>query len=104
MKNIHTDNTFTEHGFVSVAPYGEGFIASWLDGRNTVPSSDGHGKGAMTLRSAEIDKEGEIINQRLVDNMVCIGHQMYHSSGQKIFVSNWKINEIALKVHRAYDC
>jgi len=71
MKNIHTDNTFTEHGFVSVAPYGEGFIASWLDGRNTVPSSDGHGKGAMTLRSAEIDKEGEIINERLVDNMVC---------------------------------
>ena len=71
MKNIHTDNTFTEHGFVSVAPYGEGFIASWLDGRNTVPSSDGHGKGAMTLRSAEIDKEGEIINERLVDSMVC---------------------------------
>jgi len=71
MKNIHTDNTFTEHGFVSVAPYGEGFIVSWLDGRNTVPSSDGHGKGAMTLRSAEIDKEGEIINERLVDSMVC---------------------------------
>ena len=71
MKNIHTDNTFTEHGFVSVVPYGEGFIVSWLDGRNTLPSSDGHGKGAMTLRSAEIDKEGKIINERLVDSMVC---------------------------------
>ena len=71
MKKIHSDNTFTEHGFVSVTPYGEGFIASWLDGRNTVPSSNGHGKGAMTLRSAEIDKEGKIINERLVDNMVC---------------------------------
>ena len=71
MKKIHSDNTFTEHGFVSVTPYEEGFIASWLDGRNTVPSSNGHGKGAMTLRSAEIDKEGKIINERLVDNMVC---------------------------------
>ena len=71
MKKIHSDNTFTEHGFVSVTPYEEGFIASWLDGRNTVPSSDGHAKGAMTLRSAEIDKEGKIINERQVDNMVC---------------------------------
>ena len=34
-KYLNTDNTKSEHGFVSIEPFKDGFIASWLDGRNT---------------------------------------------------------------------
>ena len=72
MKNIHDDNTFSEHGFVSSVPYKDGFMVSWLDGRNTYGKGhDGHAKGAMTIRSAILDSNGKIINQSLIDEMVC---------------------------------
>ena len=72
MKNIHDDNTFSEHGFVSSVPYKDGFMVSWLDGRNTYgKGQDGHAKGAMTIRSAILDSNGKIINQSLIDEMVC---------------------------------
>lgn len=73
-KKLHNDNTFTEHGFVSIQPYNEGFIASWLDGRNTKldPNYSGHhGNGSMSLRSAIINNKGDIIDENLVDNKVC---------------------------------
>ncbi|GEQ85792.1 hypothetical protein ULMS_13000 [Patiriisocius marinistellae] len=80
-KNIllNTDGTQSEHGFVSIVPnYGGQFFISWLDGRNTVVKEEmnhenGHhgGKGAMTLRGAYIAENGEIINEKELDNRVC---------------------------------
>ena len=59
MNKIHDDNTFSEHGFVSSIPYKDGFMVSWLDGRNTYGVGDhGHAKGAMTIRSAVLDFNG----------------------------------------------
>lgn len=63
----HTDNTPTEHGFVSLFPWQDGVGALWLDGRNM----SGHGKGGMTLRSAVIDAESELAFEQLADEMVC---------------------------------
>lgn len=72
MNKIHDDNTFSEHGFVSSIPYKDGFMVSWLDGRNTYGVGDhGHAKGAMTIRSAILDSNGNIINQNVIDEMVC---------------------------------
>ena len=72
MDKIHDDNTLSEHGFVSSVPYEDGFIVSWLDGRNTYGKGDhGHAKGAMTLRSAVIGYDGNIEKRSLVDDMVC---------------------------------
>lgn len=72
MQKIHDDNTFSEHGFVSSIPYKDGFMVSWLDGRNTYGKDhDGHANGAMTIRSAILDNTGKIINESLIDGMVC---------------------------------
>ena len=72
MKKIHDDNTFSEHGFVSSIPYQNGFMVSWLDGRNTYGKGhDDHAKGAMTIRSAILDSSGNIIDNSLIDGMVC---------------------------------
>jgi hypothetical protein len=57
----HDDGTPTEHGFVTLLPQEEGFMAVWLDGRHTAGSHD-HGQeagGAMTLRSVGIDAGGQ---------------------------------------------
>ncbi len=73
---LHDDGTKSEHGFVSLQPYGErSFYAVWLDGRNTGGSMDhdshsGHG-GAMTLRGAIVTDTGEIRNDEALDNRVC---------------------------------
>lgn len=76
----HTDNTRTEHGFVSLFPSKTGVGALWLDGRNTVEDgSGGHGSGGhgsadaggMTLRSAVITPDQTITDDRLVDDLVC---------------------------------
>ncbi len=72
MNKIHDDNTFSEHGFVSSIPYKDGFMVSWLDGRNTYGVGDhGHAKGAMTIRSAVLDSNGNIVSQNVIDEMVC---------------------------------
>ena len=72
MNKIHDDNTFSEHGFVSSIPYKDGFMVSWLDGRNTYGVGDhGHAKGAMTIRSAILDSNGNIVSQNVIDEMVC---------------------------------
>ena len=60
----HTDNTPTEHGFVSIAPDADGAALLWLDGRNTPEAS-------MTLRSAVITPDGRRTNEQLVDASVC---------------------------------
>jgi len=73
--NPHTDNTRTEHGFVSLFPWKTGVGALWLDGRNT--TAEGHSEhgsadaSGMTLRSAVIEPDLTITDSRLVDDLVC---------------------------------
>jgi len=74
----HKDNIAAEHGFVSMMPIDKDrMIATWLDGRFTKgeghESTDGHsmGGGAMTLRAAIFNKEGEILEEWELDNRVC---------------------------------
>ena len=73
---LHDDGTKSEHGFVSMTPTDSGFFVTWLDGRNTSGgghnSQDSHNKaGAMTLRSASINFQGEITKSIELDNRVC---------------------------------
>ena len=76
---LHDDQLAAEHGFVSMASYGKGEImATWLDGRNTKQIDNtndyghGHGHGgAMTLRTAIFNIEGQKSNQEDLDNRTC---------------------------------
>lgn len=70
---LHTDSTFTEHGFVSMmASNDSSYFISWLDGRNT---DGGHGHsgegGAMSIRAAELDLEGNVRWEELLDARTC---------------------------------
>lgn len=74
----HKDSVAAEHGFVSMLPMDKDrMFATWLDGRYTKgeahESTDGHsmGGGAMTLRAAIFNKEGEVLEQWELDNRVC---------------------------------
>lgn len=73
----HTDGTHTEHGFVSMLPQNNGtFLLTWLDGRFTGGVSHdegdhGGGGGAMTVRSAVMDLEGNLSEEAELDNRVC---------------------------------
>lgn len=74
---LHDDGKQAEHGFVSLAPYGENFFIAWLDGRNTVMEGmegmdhqEGH-HGQMSLRAAVVDKSGKKINEWELDNRTC---------------------------------
>ena len=68
----HRDGTQTEHGFVSMAPWHDDrLLAVWLDGRNTGGGHDGHGSGAMTLRAATLDAEGQLADEALLDERIC---------------------------------
>lgn len=73
--SLHSDGTASEHGFVSIQPYGEdAFFVSWLDGRNTVGGHGDHmnqGAGAMTLRGALVTFMGEIVEELELDDRVC---------------------------------
>ncbi|HEX5788676.1 MAG TPA: sialidase family protein [Woeseiaceae bacterium] len=61
----HTDGTATEHGFVAKyrAPQGVGLV--WLDGRNTAEG------GGMSLRSAVVAPDGSLMDEHLIDDLVC---------------------------------
>lgn len=70
----HRDGTPTEHGFVTMLPNNDGsFLLSWLDGRNTGGGGHGdHGNGgAMTIRSAVIDLQGNLSEEIELDGRVC---------------------------------
>ncbi|MDZ7647099.1 MAG: hypothetical protein U5K54_07905 [Cytophagales bacterium] len=73
---LNTDNKEAEHGFVTILPYGDNFFVTWLDGRNTVMENmegdhhDGH-QGAMSLRAAIIDPNGNGLNEWELDNKTC---------------------------------
>lgn len=74
----HTDGVPAEHGFVTLLPSNIGrMFATWLDGRNTKASKaagddHGHGHGgAMTLRAAEFDVEGQLFEEVELDPRIC---------------------------------
>lgn len=72
---LHDDNSQTEHGFVSMSPWGENMLITWLDGRNTAGGhhhnhEHGH-QGQMTLRAALLDSKGDKIDEWLLDDRVC---------------------------------
>lgn len=71
-RRLHTDESPTEHGFVSMLPMPDGqTVAVWLDGRET---GGGHGdgeRGAMQLRGAILSADGASRDETLVDEMIC---------------------------------
>ena len=69
---LNTDGMKAEHGFVSVIPNNkEGFLITWLDGRNTVMKMKESHHKAMTIRTAEISKDGTIFNETQLDGRTC---------------------------------
>lgn len=69
----HTDETDTEHGFVSLFADSGGVGMIWLDGRKMVNEYDETDKVAsgMTLRSATFDQELLPFKEALVDDLIC---------------------------------
>lgn len=66
----HRDGVQAEHGFVSTAAVGRGGVAlAWLDGR-AMKLPDG-GRGAMTLRYAELGSSRELSAEAELDARVC---------------------------------
>jgi hypothetical protein len=72
---LNEDGKKAEHGFVSIVPYNDGFIASWLDGRKTASQEEHSGHeghhGEMTVRAAVFDKNLKKINEWELDGRVC---------------------------------
>jgi len=73
---IHRDSIAAEHGFVTMVPVSEDrLFATWLDGRNTKGDAmaDGeHGHhGAMTIRGAQFDRDGNLYNEVELDTKTC---------------------------------
>ena len=69
----HTDETRTEHGFVSKFPLDDGGIGLvWLDARNSVDTDGAKGvPGAMDLRYRSLDQRGVPGPELLLDEGVC---------------------------------
>jgi hypothetical protein len=73
---LHDDGSKTEHGFVSMSPFGQEMLITWLDGRNT--GGNGHHEnhqhshqGQMSIRAALVDNNGNKLNEWELDNRVC---------------------------------
>jgi hypothetical protein len=73
----HTDGTKTEHGFVSLFPWGKDKLgAIWLDGRKIKINKNGDYdesdlSNEMTLRFTSIDKTGKLLDETALDERVC---------------------------------
>jgi hypothetical protein len=73
----HDDTSATEHGFVSIVPWGRGAAAVWLDGRKGAEGADGadpgghHAPGAMTVRFTTVAATGVPAPDREVDGRAC---------------------------------
>ena len=69
---LNTDGFKAEHGFVTITSNdSEGFLVTWLDGRNTVKKDEDGNHKPMTIRFAEITNAGDIINETELDSSVC---------------------------------
>lgn len=73
-KSIHDDGLEAEHGFVSLLPYDNNYLVTWLDGRNTVMEGmehhEGH-HGQMSLRGAVVDVNGNKLQEWELDDRTC---------------------------------
>jgi hypothetical protein len=68
----HTDNTPTEHGFVSIFASDDRVGLVWLDGRKYINEvTDNPVDSGMTLRAAFIDEESALSGEQLVDELIC---------------------------------
>ncbi|MEC9297861.1 MAG: sialidase family protein, partial [Gemmatimonadota bacterium] len=69
----HTDETRTEHGFVSKFPLNDGGTGLvWLDARNSVDMDGQKGTpGAMALRYRSLDPDGVLGLESDLDESVC---------------------------------
>lgn len=67
----HGDRSPTEHGFVSIVPWGDGAAAVWLDGRQTAGDLATERPSAMTLRFTTIGPGGVAAEDVEVDGRVC---------------------------------
>ncbi len=69
----HTDNTDTEHGFVTIFPHHDGVGMVWLDGRKFVNEYDAKDVAAsgMTLRAAVFGPDRTASEELLVDELIC---------------------------------
>jgi hypothetical protein len=71
---VHDDGKQAEHGFVSMLPYENNFLVTWLDGRNTVmegmKNHEGH-HGQMSIRAAIVDQQGKKFKDWELDNRTC---------------------------------
>ena len=66
---LNRDGKQVEHGFASIVAGRHGrFAAVWLDGREM---PEGKEEGEMTVRYAEIDANGRISNDLLIDKRTC---------------------------------
>ncbi len=69
---LNTDGMKAEHGFVSVIPNEkDGFLITWLDGRNTIKEMKESHHKAMTIRVAEVSRDGTIFNETQLDGRTC---------------------------------
>ncbi|MDC1371144.1 hypothetical protein N8298_00005, partial [Flavobacteriaceae bacterium] len=69
---LHSDNTKTEHGFVSTINYNNNFLSTYLDGRqNELSKKNKNLKPQMTLRATSYNIDGVILIDELIDNKVC---------------------------------
>lgn len=68
----HEDGTATEHGFVSMVPWGDGVGVAWLDGRLYAPGDDGTPPSReMTVRWRTVAGDGTPGPETLLDPRAC---------------------------------
>lgn len=68
----HTDDTDTEHGFVSMYPAGDGVGMVWLDGRKFVNEvTDDVIASGMTLRGGTFAADLAARDEVLLDDLIC---------------------------------
>jgi len=70
----HADGTETEHGFVTLVPTGSDRLqVVWLDGRNMAGHDEDTAEqyAAMTLRYAEYNGQGRMLDEAELDSRTC---------------------------------
>lgn len=72
----HRDDSDTEHGFVSMVPFGPGASLVWLDGRAMHVKEGARGaedyiRGAMTVRATTLASDGSLGPDQLLDERTC---------------------------------
>ena len=69
-QRLNIDATATEHGFVSLFPWGRDIGVIWLDGRNSA-ESEAADAGGTSLRYARLAPDGRVLARGAIDELVC---------------------------------